>query len=142
MQETTAVEPIVQAALEGSSGPEPLVAIIVPVAFFLTILIPLCLAFYFRYRNRQEVQNTIRAAIDRGQELTPEILERLGQARPTKDQDLRRGAIAVALGAGFAAFGLLVGEEEAVQPLIAIGALPFLIGLAYIGLWLMRRREN
>ena len=140
MDETTAIDPIVQAALENSSGPA--VEIIVPVAFFLAIIIPLCLAFYFRYRNGQEVQNTIRAAIDRGQELTPEILERLGQATPPKDRDLRRGVIAVALGAGFAAFGLMVGEEDAVQPLIAIGTLPFLIGLAYISLWLIGRRQK
>jgi hypothetical protein len=51
---------------------------------------------------------------------------------------MRRGVIAISLGVGFAAFGLLLGEEDAVRPFLAIGAFPFLIGVAYLGLWKFR----
>ena len=125
-----------------ASADGPAVEIIVPVAFFLAIVAIIFTVAYLRFRRRQEVQNTIRAAIERGQELTPEILERLGEPTHPKHRDLRRGVIAVGAGLGLAAFGLLVGEEQAVQPLIAIGALPFLIGLAYIGLWYFTGREK
>ena len=131
---------VIEMIRAGTDGPA--VEILVPIAFFIAVVAMVCTIAYLRFRRRQEVQNTIRAAIDRGQELTPEILERLGEPTHPKHRDLRRGVIAVGTGLGLAAFGLLVGEEEAVQPLIAISALPFLIGLAYIGLWFFTGREK
>lgn len=137
----TGLDPAIIEMLTASAD-GPAVEIIVPLAFFTAIVVTICAIAYLRFRRRQDVQTTIRAAIERGQELTPEILERLGEATHPQHRDLRRGVVAVGTGAGIAAFGLLVGEEGAVQPLIAIGALPFLIGLAYIGLWYFTGREK
>lgn len=130
---------ILSAALDASSD-NPVVEIIVPVALFAAIAVPIVIRMYLRYRNRQDVQKTLRAAVERGQELTPEILQHIGQEPALVNRDLRRGVLAAGVGAGIAAFGFLLGEEDAVRPLIAIGALPVLIGLAYIGLWIFTGR--
>ncbi|UCC15295.1 MAG: hypothetical protein JSW21_04990 [Gammaproteobacteria bacterium] len=112
----------------------------VPITFFLSIALIAGLVIYFRYRTRSEIQRTLRSAIDKGQELTPEILERIGEPRRPANADLRVGVIAIALGVGCAAFGLVLGEEDAVQPLLAIAAFPFLVGLAYLSLWRFREK--
>ena len=64
------------------------------------IAVILCLFFWFRFRSRAEVQATIRTALDKGQELTPEVIDRLGHPKPPKNKDLRLALIWIALAAG------------------------------------------
>jgi hypothetical protein len=120
---------------------EELLGLVIPTVFFLAVVVIVWLVMAFRHRSRQEVQATYRAAIERGQELTHELLDRLGEAQP-KNRDLRRGVVLAGIGLGLAAFGLILGEEDATRPLIAIGAFPFLVGIAYLGLWQFNRKEG
>ena len=104
------------------------------------------LFLYFRHRNRREVQQTIRAAIEKGQDLPAELLENSSfsgpRAQPRKDQDLRRGITLMAVGAGIGTFGVLIGDHGAVGPLMGIGSIPFLIGLGLTILWVVRTRHE
>ena len=121
-----------------------MIPIIVPTVTMLVIGGTIALITYYRFRRRREVQETIRIAIEKGQELPTEFLETISspKSRPKKDQDLRRGVVLVAVGLGIGAFGVLVGEEDAVGPLMGIGSIPFLIGLALTALWILRTRHN
>lgn len=118
-----------------------MLGIVVPIILFIAIAVVLCVYFFLRHRTAQSVQETVRTAIEQGQQLTPEILERLGQApkrAKSENSDLRRGVILIALGLGIAAFGALVGESmfgEDARGFLGIGSLPFLFGAAYLGLW-------
>ena len=119
---------------------EEVVAILIPIVMFIAIAVVMCVYYYMRHRTGEAVQKTVRTAIEQGQQLTPEILERLGQAPKRKPADLRmadlrRGVVLISVGLGIAAFGVLVGEDDAMRPLLAIGSLPFLVGVAYLGLW-------
>jgi hypothetical protein len=96
--------------------------------------------FWFRARARSEMQQTIRSAIDKGQELTPELVESLGSPqRPSKDKDLRFSLIWFAIAFGLALFGgaISLAEDEAPIFMIfsGIAALPFMVGLAYLIMW-------
>lgn len=111
------------------------------------ILMPLGIVWlicYFVHRNRREVQATMRAAIEKGQELPTEFLHSISKPKtqPTQDQDLRRGIVLAAIGLGIGTFGFLVGEEEAVGPLMGIGSIPLLIGLGLTLLWALRSRHE
>ena len=115
-----------------------MLGIMVPIILFIAIAIVLCVYFYLRHRTSQSIQETVRAAIEQGQQLTPEILERLGQAplrAKSANADLRRGVILITVGLGIAAFGALLGGGIPPELLYAIGSVPFLIGIAYLGLW-------
>lgn len=127
---------------------EATLALMIPI---LSVTMPFLLAggivgfvTYFRFRKRREVQETIRIAIEKGQELPTEFLETISSPKeePKKDQDLRRGVVLVAVGLGIGAFGFLVGEDDAVGPLMGIGSIPLLIGLALTALWILRTRHN
>jgi len=113
----------------------------VPITLFISIAAVFALAFMYRARQREQIQITVRQAIEKGQELTPELLEKLGETGARPHSDLRRGVIAAAVGLGIVLFGLILGEEDAVRPLVAIGAIPFLIGVAYLGLWKYAGRD-
>ncbi|WP_405239642.1 DUF6249 domain-containing protein [Lentisalinibacter orientalis] len=115
--------------------------ILVPITLFISIAVVFALAFMYRARQREQIQLTVRQAIDKGQELTPELLEKLGHTGAQPHSDLRRGVIAVAIGLGIGAFGIILGQEDAMRPLVAIGAIPLLIGVAYLGLWKFAGRD-
>ena len=115
---------------------------LVPIALFLTIGLVLAFNFYFRYRTRQTVQATVRTAIEQGQQLTPEVLEGLTDSLNSRNADLRRGIISVAIGLGLLVFAQAIGEPDVVGPLMGISAFPLLIGAAYLGLWYFLKRKQ
>jgi hypothetical protein len=114
-----------------------------PIAIAIGVTVALCMYFYFHYKTRAEYQKTVRTVIDKGQQLTPEFLERLGERTRLRspNADLRWGVLAIGLGLGIASFGLILGEEDTARPFLAIGNVPFLIGLAFIGLWMFAPKE-
>ncbi len=116
------------------------------VAMFLTAFGLVAITQFYRYRKNRDLQATIRAAIEKGQELPVEVLEALNQPRkkpePQKDRDLRRGIVLMAVGLGVGTFGYLIGEEEVVGPLMGIGSIPLLIGLGLTLLWILRTRHE
>lgn len=114
----------------------------VPVVSVVSTAVVVALVFFFRYRTRSAMQETIRTALEKGQELTPEIIDRIGHPKQEPRNDLRRGLIWFAVGAGFGAFGLILGEDDAVRPLMAIAAFPFAIGIAYLIMFLAGEKDT
>lgn len=119
-----------------------MVEILVPMSLFFSVALVVGLVVYFRYRARSETQKTLREAIERGQEMTPDFIKLLGDPPRHPNADLRRGIVALAIGAGFAVFGLLLGEEDAVRPMLAVASFPCVIGLAYLALWKTGGRKD
>ena len=115
----------------------------VPIAMFAALAVILSFFFWFRYRARSEMQQTIRKAIEQGQELTPELVESLGApAKPSKDKDLRYAVIWIAIAAGIALFGTGMGqiEDEVFSIMLAIAAFPVMLGIAYLIMWKFTER--
>lgn len=92
----------------------------------------LAIFFWLRFKGRQDTQETIRTALDKGQELSPELIDRLGHPKAPKDKDFRLGIIWLAVAIGIAMFGFVIPEEEATRPLLGIAAFPCAIGIAYL----------
>ena len=104
----------------------------VPITMFMGITVVMCVMVWFRYRGRSDVQTTIRAALDKGLELSPELIDRLGHPKPAKNKDMRLGVIWLSLAAGLVLIGFAVPDPEALRGLLAGAALPFCIGAAYL----------
>lgn len=109
----------------------------VPITLFIGMTVVFCLFFWFRYRMRNDLQQTVRSAIDRGQELSPEIIDRLGQPVRTKVADLRVALVWLAIAGGLALIGLAAPDPSghAFRGTLAGAALPFCIGVAYLIMW-------
>ena len=98
---------------------------------------------YLKSREKREMQTTIRHAIDKGQDLPPELIDAMtrdvASKLPSRTRDLRRGVIWLAVGIGFAAFSYLSNlgwndhdMEGASAAGLGLAALPITIGLAFI----------
>lgn len=105
----------------------------IPIVMFISMGIVFCVLFWFRYKTKEGMQQTFRSAMDKGQELTPEIIDRLGHPKPAKDKDLRLGVIWIAIAVGLVAFGFGIPDDEEVHRIFAgISAFPLVIGIAYL----------
>lgn len=135
---------------------EDFVPIFAIFAVFGTITAIIVGPTYFKSRERREMQATVRAAIDKGQPLPPEVIEALGREAtkniPSRTRDIRRGIIWLATGIGIAAFSLIndlrgFGDDWSDGPnfdggLLGIAAIPVTIGLAYIVLSFFNKNKD
>lgn len=116
----------------------------IPISLFLGLTVVLCLFFWFRFRTRSEVQATIRTALEKGQDLTPEVIDRLGQPKPEKNKDLRLALIWIALAAAMAVFGAAIPENdnEAQMVFLGMASFPFFLGIAYAIMWRFSGKDS
>jgi len=117
---------------------------LIPIAMFIMIALIFFIVLYFRQRTRADMQRTIRLALERGTELTPELINKLGApAEPSKNRDLRLGLIWMSLAVGLALCGLAVPDPSgyALQGCLAGAAFPFAIGVAYLIMWRYGAKE-
>ncbi len=114
----------------------------IPIVMFVSIAVVFIALFWFRYRTRSETQMTIRNALDKGVELSPEVIDRLGAPRPQKHKDLRLGVIWMSLALALVLIGFAVPEPDALRGTLAGAAFPFCIGAAYLVLWYFISRKE
>jgi len=121
------------------------VAVFIPITIFISAAVVFIVFLFLRYRARYDFQRTVRLAVEKGQQLTPEFLERLNdhalKQERNPNRDLRLGAICIAIGLAIGSFGWILGEPDAVRPLMGVGNLPLLVGLALLALWKFAPRE-
>jgi len=106
----------------------------VPISMFLSFAVIAVVFLLLRFRGKRELQKTVRLALEKNHELSPALLAGLDERKRSPEADFRRGLISIAIGAAFAIFAVTLGEQDAVRPLLAISAFPFLVGAAYLGL--------
>lgn len=116
---------------------EGLEDILIPIVLFGTIALIIWLVVSYRHRSRADKQLTIRLALEKGAELTPELMKSISEPEPPKNKDLRSGLIWLSLGVGLALCGFAVPDPtgNALQGCLAGAAFPFSIGIAYIIMW-------
>ena len=104
----------------------------IPLSMFIGLSVVLSLWVWFRFRAKRELQQTIRTAIEKGQGLSPELIENLVNPPVSPQRDLRRGVIGVITAIGFALFAVILGEEDAVRPLLGVAMFPLSIGVGFL----------
>jgi hypothetical protein len=127
---------------------------VIGVVFWLVIAAMVIVPIYLRYQDRGRLHETLRIAYEKGQPVPPELISTLqsniAPRRPsTPETDLRRGVVMVAIGLGLCGlgyglwFGLMSVNEIAAYisggVVAGAGAIPGLIGVAYLLLWATRR---
>ena len=133
---------------------EDFIPVIAILSVFGTITAIIVGPTYFKARERRDIQKTVRAAIDKGQPLPPEVIEALSTEAtkniPSRSRDIRRGIIWLAVGIGTIAFSLVKdfrsvngGWEDGVSNgLLGLACIPVTIGLAYIVLSFFNKNKD
>jgi hypothetical protein len=113
--------------------------VLIPLAPFIMVGAIVVVPAWLKSRERREMQATVRAAIEKGQPLPPELIEAL--TKETKlpkvssaQRDIRIGVILLSVGAGLALLGaaLRLIADEAFYSLVGSAAIPAAIGVAFI----------
>jgi hypothetical protein len=124
--------------------------ILIPIAFFAMITAIVVGPRYFRSQERQKLQETLRTAIEKGQPIPPEVVAAMaGNDEPlsspaSPQRDLRRGVVWLAIALGLAIMGLISGMDEPdwTYHLLALAAVPGVIGAAFMTLYLLNRQPK
>lgn len=97
---------------------------------------------FLKYREKRDMQETVRLAVDKGQELPPELLDVMTKdvqkGLPSRSKDVRKGVLSLASGIGIAGFGIVVQGTTHVWggngqgALLGIACIPAAIGVAFI----------
>lgn len=116
---------------------------VIAVTFFTGIFATLVILIVFRSKTKREQQETIRTAIEKGQEMTPELIAQIGSPPPpARDRDLRRAAIAFAIGGGFIGLGFGVADADATRAMTGVASFPILIGVAFLVMHFFGSKES
>ncbi|MEO0882721.1 MAG: DUF6249 domain-containing protein [Pseudomonadota bacterium] len=111
---------------------------------FLALTVPFATAsflawliLHFGDKRRQAAHDTVRLALEKGQDLSPELIVTLSLVSDPKTSDLRRGVILLSIGIAISVFGILIAEADpdARMALTGIAIFPAILGVAYLGLW-------
>ena len=123
--------------------------VMIPIMFFAMIAAIVIVPTWLKSKERQDMQATLRASLDKGQPLPPEIIDALTRqtVKPpaSASRDLRTGVILLALAVGFAAtfsfIGYQFGESKA-WGFGAFAAIPGAMGLAFITLSFFNKNKD
>ena len=109
----------------------------IPVVLFIVTAVIFWLFFLYRYKSRADTQATVRLALEKGSELSPEFIKSISEPEPPRNRDLRRGLVWMSLAVALALCGLAVAyfSTEALWGCLAGAAFPFSIGAAYMIMW-------
>ena len=112
---------------------------LIPMSPFIMVAIIIVVPAWLRSRERREMQATVRAAIEKGQPLPPELIEALTKEAKlprvsSAQRDIRIGVILLSVGAGLALLGVALRliADEAFYSLVGSAAIPAAIGVAFI----------
>jgi Na+/H+ antiporter NhaD/arsenite permease-like protein len=80
------------------------IEILVPISLFAMVAAIVVVPIYFKSKERREMQETVRRALDKGQALPAELVDAIARSerrrRATAHTDLRTGVIWLAIAGG------------------------------------------
>ena len=110
----------------------------IPVVGSICITFILITYFMLKSRDKADVQTTIRDALDKGNPLTPELIEKMSVIKSPKVADLRRGIVLVSLGIAVFLAGWLAGELRDTSP---ISMFPLMLGFGFLTVWKINKYD-
>jgi len=111
----------------------------IPIVFFIVLGVILLGYFYWNYKNRSHVMETVQKALDMGGELNAELLQQLGAAGDPRIRDMRRGIVFLALGIAGLLCSLFFAEADVVNGIRAGAVFPLMLGVGFLLVWRLNK---
>jgi len=111
----------------------------IPITICICLSVIALVRLWLEFRNKTEIQRTLRKALDNGDHLSLELLERIGVEQHTYAIDLRRFILLMAIGVAIIIASVFL---EVIMIGLAVSAFPIVIGFAFFILWRLALSEN
>jgi hypothetical protein len=103
----------------------PIIGVLSIAAMFITFS-------FLNSRNQLEIQRTLRTALERGVNLTADLVSQINTNRPSRKTDMRRGVIIMSIGVAALAAGVITGL---MTEFATVAVFPIFMGLAFLLVW-------
>jgi hypothetical protein len=107
----------------------------IPIVMFIVLGIALLGYFYWNHKNRASIMETVQKAIDKGAELSPELLSQLGAVGNSRIRDMRRGIVFLSLGIAGLLCSLFFADADVVNGIRAGSVFPLMLGAGFLLVW-------
>lgn len=111
----------------------------IPIVMFIVIGFAVLGYFYWNHKNRASIMKTVQKAIDKGSELTPELMTQLGAAGNPRIRDMRRGIVFLSLGIAGLLCSLFFADAEVVNGIRAGSVFPLMLGVGFLLVWKLNK---
>ncbi len=110
----------------------------VPIVLFL-VLGTICWSFiYFNFRSKKELQKTLQIALEKGEQLSAEGIEKILESQRKTPADFKRGVLLICLAF---AIGLIEVLDPLGMNLFGLSFFPLFIGLGYLIVWKFEHKK-
>jgi hypothetical protein len=111
----------------------------IPIVLFIVIGSAVLGYFYWNHKNRLSIMDTVQKAIDKGGDLTPELLTQLGAAGNPRFRDMRRGIVFLSLGVAGLLCSMFFPDPDVVNGIRAGSVFPLMLGVGFLIVWKLNR---
>ena len=111
----------------------------IPIVMFIVIGVGVLGYFYWNHKNRASIMETVQKAIDKGSELTPELMMQLGATGNPRIRDMRRGIVFLSLGIAGLLCSLFFPDPDVVNGIRAGSVFPLMLGIGFLIVWKLNK---
>lgn len=115
--------------------------VFVPVTLFIVIGVVFIAANYFSFTKKRLAYEAVRVAIEKTGQVDAALVESIIRDKIGANADLRKGVLLMATAGAFVILGFMIGEPDALGPMVGVASFPGLIGACYIAFHLLAPRE-
>lgn len=112
--------------------------VVIPLAFFAMIVAIVWICTWLSYRKKHDRYHIIELAIEHGQPVPDALFKESIEQSKSWVSSLRTGLVLVGVGISLIIFGLIIDKNI----FTGIASMPILIGIAYIAVAVIERRET
>jgi len=94
------------------------------------------------HKVKIKTHELLEKSIEKGFDVTPELLEKLNNVKSPKFKDFRRGIIMCAIGAAVFCFSWVIPPDDSARVFRGLSLFPFFIGVGFLLVWQMNKFEN
>ena len=112
---------------------------LIPITLFAVIGMVVIGYFYWNHKNRSSIMKTVQKAIDKGGDLTPELLTQLGATGNPRIRDMRRGIVFLSLGIAGLLCSMFFPDPDVVNGIRAGSVFPLMLGIGFLIVWKLNK---
>jgi predicted membrane channel-forming protein YqfA (hemolysin III family) len=95
-----------------------------------------------QYKLKVKTHELLEKSIDKGVDVTPELLAKLNNEKSSRFKDLRRGIIMTAIGAAVFCFSIMIPKDDTAVVFKGLAIFPFFIGMGFLLVWKINKYDD